>query len=255
MNQDDVVSAAVEDADGLAAGLAGLSRLIAGSGTLELLLTKVANFAVAAVPGADGAGVTMQELGAPDTIVASSTFVTDVDSVQYRLGEGPCISAAATGKTTGSGALGEDQAWPRFGPMAAALGVHSAISLPLVLGDRILGALNVYSHQRDAFDGSSRHIGEQFAGPAAVAIHNAQILDQSRRETARLEVAMSARSMIDRAVGIVMARSGISADDAFIRLRIMSQHQHETMTTVATRLVDDAVQQALDRKPLPGGAA
>src|SRR5664279_4048858 len=99
MAEDDVASPAVEDvedADGLAAGLAGLSRLIAGSGTLELLLTKVANFAVAAVPGADGAGVTMQQTGEPDTIVASSTFVRDVDSVQYRLGEGPCISDAAS---------------------------------------------------------------------------------------------------------------------------------------------------------------
>lgn len=34
------------------------------------------------------------------------------------------------------------------------------------------GALNVYAHERDAFDETSRRIGEQFAGPAAVAIHN-----------------------------------------------------------------------------------
>jgi GAF domain-containing protein len=145
--------------------------------------------------------------------------------------------------------LGEDQAWPRFGPRAADLGVHSAISLPLVLDGNVLGALNVYSHQHNAFDGSSRHIGEQFAAPAAVAIHNAQILDQSRRATARLEAALTGRSMIDRAVGIVMARSGVSADDAFLRLRIMSQQQNLSMVVVATRLVDEAVQQAQDRKP------
>ena len=73
---------------------AGLAGPICGQDSLEHLLTEVATFAMMAVPGDDAAGVTMLE---PDTIVASAQFVRDVDSIQYRLGEGPCISAAATG--------------------------------------------------------------------------------------------------------------------------------------------------------------
>lgn len=68
-----------DDFLGLAAGLAGKAGLIAGRGTLEQLLTRVAGFAMLAVPGADGAGVTMLKSGQPDTIVASETFVRDVD--------------------------------------------------------------------------------------------------------------------------------------------------------------------------------
>jgi GAF domain-containing protein len=240
-----------DDEYGLAAGLAGLSGLVAGAGTLEQLLTEIATFAVRAVPGANGAGVTMLERGEPDTIVASDAFVRDVDSIQYRIGEGPCISAAATGRTTASAALGEDEAWPSFGPLAAELGIHSALSLPLNLNGETLGALNVYAHKRNAFDGSSQRIGELFAGPAAVAIHNARTLDHALRVAVRLETALTSRSMIDRAVGIVMSRSGLSPEDAFARLRILSQQQHIKLSIVAENLVAEAVRSAQARNAAP----
>jgi GAF domain-containing protein len=243
--------ASSEDDVGLAAGLAGLAGLVAGSGTLKQLLTEVATFAMEAVPGADGAGVTMLEAGQQDTIVASASFVREVDSIQYRLGEGPCISAAAHGRTTGSGCLGEDRSWPNFGPLAAELGVHSAISLPLVLNDEVLGALNVYAHERDAFGATSRRLGELFASPAAVAIHNARVLDQARRATARLETALVSRSTIDHAIGIIMSRTGLSEDDAFLRLRIRSQSENVKVAVVAARLVQDAVRRALMRPQNP----
>ncbi len=237
------------DVLGLEAGLAALSGLVTGVAPLEELLTKVADFAVMATPGADGAGVTVLEAGRADTLVASAEFVREVDTVQYRLGEGPCISAASSGVTTGSAALGEDASWPTFGPMAADLGVHSAISFPLILDGETVGALNVYAHRRDAFDGSARAMGEQFAGPAAVAVHNARALDRARRAVDRLEVALASRSTIDQAIGILMARSGISAEDAFVRLRIMSQHQHVKLAAIAATLVAEAVRRANARRP------
>ena len=53
----------LSDEDDLQAALLGLSRLVAGSDPLEALLTQVAEFAVRAIPGADGAGVTMYNDG------------------------------------------------------------------------------------------------------------------------------------------------------------------------------------------------
>lgn len=226
------------DSLGLAAGLAGLATLVAGANTLEQLLTEVASFAMLAVPSADGAGVTMLTLGHPDTIVASQTFVRDVDAIQYRIGEGPCISAAANGTTRTSPDLGQDAEWPTFGPLAADLGVHSALSLPLQVNGDVLGALNVYSHQRDAFDGSSRRVGEQFAGPASVAVHNARTLAQAQRTAAELQIALTSRSTIDRAVGVIMSRSGLTAEDAFVRLRIISQREHTKLNVIAERLLE-----------------
>ena len=79
----------LSDEDDLQAGLLGLSRLVAGSDPLEALLTRVAEFAVRAIPGADGAGVTMYNDGTSSTVAASAPFVRDVDDIQYGLGEGP----------------------------------------------------------------------------------------------------------------------------------------------------------------------
>jgi GAF domain-containing protein len=241
-------AASQPDDAGLSAGLGGLAGLVVGGSTLEQMLTEVAEFALQAVPGADGVGVTMLEAGRPDTIVSSARFVRDVDAIQYRLGEGPCISAATQGRTTGSSALGEDASWPRFGPHAAALGIHSAISLPLLLDGETIGALNVYAYARSAFDAEAQRVGELFAAPAAVAIHNARVLDQVQREAIRLQTALANRSAIDHAIGIIMSRTGISEEEAFVQLRIMSQDEHVKLSVVAVRLVEQAVSRARTRR-------
>ena len=135
--------------DDLAVSLSALSRLSAARLSLEDLLTEVARlsledlltevatFAVQAIPGADGAGLTLLEADRADTIVKSAPFVREVDDIQYRLGEGPCISAAALGRPMRSGSLGGDHRWPRFGPRVGRLGVHSVLSLPLISADQV----------------------------------------------------------------------------------------------------------------------
>jgi GAF domain-containing protein len=236
-----------DDYDGLTLGLAGLSGMVAGASTLEALLAEVATFAVQATPGADGAGVTVIEAGQADTIVASAQFVRDVDAIQYRLGEGPCISATSNGATTASPYLAQDPNWPNFGPLAAAVGVQSVISFPLVVDSVVFGSLNVYSHEVNAFDGSSQQVGERFAGPAAVAIHNARMLAKALRTAEQLETALRSRSIIDRAIGIIQSRSGVSGDEAFVRLRVISQREHTKLAVVAGNLVEEAVRRANGR--------
>ncbi|MEP6462678.1 MAG: hypothetical protein ABJC62_04530, partial [Frankiaceae bacterium] len=79
------------DEDDLTAGLAGLSGLLTGHRPLRETLTDIAEFAVKAIPGADGAGLTMLEDDRAQTVVSSAAFVHAVDDVQYGLGEGPCL--------------------------------------------------------------------------------------------------------------------------------------------------------------------
>ncbi len=91
-----------QDAD-LATSLSELSQLSAGRFGLVELLTKVATMAVQAIPGADGAGLTLLEPHHADIIVKSTDFVREIDDIQYSIGQGPCISAAAAGTTMRSG--------------------------------------------------------------------------------------------------------------------------------------------------------
>ncbi len=242
---------AAEDTD-LRHSLASLARLGSNRLGLEDLLTRVATYAVQAIPGADGAGLTLLEDDRADTIVATAAFVHEVDDIQYGMGQGPCISAAAEARTMMSGSLGADPRWPRFGGAVARLGVHSVVSLPLVTPDGVVGAMNVYAHDKFAFDDRAAELGEIFAMPAAIAVQNAQVLAQTQRLAERLQAALEARGVIDRAVGIMMSRSGSTEEQALKRLRTLSQHEHTKLVEVARQVVDEAVRRARVRHR-PGG--
>ncbi len=112
-----------------------------------------------AIPGADGAGLTLLEEGRSNTIVATAPFVREIDDVQYGMGQGPCISAASEGRTVMSGSLGADSRWPRFGGRVARLGVHSVVSLPLITLDGVVGAMNVYAHAKNSFSSRAAELG------------------------------------------------------------------------------------------------
>jgi GAF domain-containing protein len=235
-----------EDED-LRDSLAGLSRLASDRLPLEDLLTQVATYAVQAIPGADGAGLTLLEQDKADTIVATAPFVTEVDDIQYGMDQGPCISAAREGQTVISGSLGGDPRWPRFGGRVARLGVHSVVSLPLVTPDGVVGAMNVYAHGKNIFDDRAAELGQIFAAPAAIAVQNAHVLAQTRRLANRLQSALELRGVIDRAVGILMSRSGITENEALDRLRSLSQREHRKLADVARQIVDEAVARARAR--------
>ena len=180
-------------------------------------------------------------------MVASAEFVREVDAIQYGIGEGPCITAATERRTVHSGSLGGDRQWPRFGPRVGRLGVHSVLSLPLVAGEGVLGAMNVYAHAKDAFDDRAVELGELFAVQAAISVQNAQALAQARRLATQLQAALTSRAVIDQAVGILMSRTGCTAGEAFDKLRVISQTENRKSSAVAQSILDEAVRRARAR--------
>jgi GAF domain-containing protein len=243
---------ASSDAADLKTAMGDLAGLVSGGRGLPELLAEVAAFAVHAIPGADGAGVTLLRVDRVDNMVealaASAPFVAEIDEIQYvTLNEGPCITAALERRTVRSGSLGGEKMWPRFGPRVGRLGVHSALSLPLLLPGQVVGAINVYAHGKDVFDDHAAELGELFAKPAAVAVHNAQILAKATALAAQLQTALSTRPVIDQAIGLLRGRSGRSADEAFAQLRAISQTEHRKLADVAQRIVDEAVRRARAR--------
>jgi GAF domain-containing protein len=237
----------LDDEDELAASLSGLTGLLSSHRALEDTLVRIAEFAVQAIPGAQGAGLTLLEEDRPQTVVATADFVRAVDDVQYALQEGPCVSAVTEKRTFTSGNLGGEPQWPRFGPRIGRLGVHSALSLPLLLPDRVVGALNVYAHERDVFDDGAVRMGEQFAPQAAVTVFNAQMLAQAERLVTQLQQALTSRATIDHAIGVLMSRSGGTEAQAFDTLRGMSQSRSMKLADVAAEIVREARSRARAR--------
>lgn len=236
----------------LYAGLRGVAGLVAGARGVIDLLGDVAEFAAQAIPGVDGVGVALVEppgrTSGIQTWAATAEFVRDLDTIQYQeLNEGPCITCMQSGRVCVSGSLGSDTRWPHFGGRVARMGVHSALSLPLMVGDQVIGAINTYARSRDAFGEHAVRLGSQFAGTAAVSVYNAQLLTGAQERTRQLQRALDSRAVIDQAIGIIRARTGCSAEEAFERLTRMSQTENTKLHVVAVRLVEEAVRRARAR--------
>jgi len=233
-------------------GLAGIAAIMAGAQGIEQVLREVAAFAARAIPGADGAGVSLVqtvESGIGETIwAATNDAILDIETVQYeKLREGPGITCVHSGRPTLAGSVGGDSRWPRFGGRVARLGMHSAMALPLLVGGEVIGALDAYARARDVFGEHAVELGTEFARPAAVAVYNAQVLKHARGRAERLQRALDSRAIIDQAIGILRARGGISAEEAFDRLVQLSQTDQTKLHVVAGTLVAEAVRRAQAR--------
>lgn len=134
--------------------------------------------------------------------------------------------------------------------------MHSVVSLPLIAPDGVVGALNVYARAKNVFDERAAELGMIFAAPAAIAVQNAHVLDRTRRLTRQLQTALESRGVVDRAVGIMMSRSGGTAAEAMDRLRNLSQAEQRKLVVVAQQIVDEAVRRAnVRQQQAPGNSA
>jgi anti-anti-sigma regulatory factor len=234
--------------DDLRTSLVALEYLATSERELSDVLTRVAQSAVLAIPGADGAGLTLLQAGQVQTVAASAQFVAEIDAIQYCIDEGPCVTSAALVRTVCSGKLTADPQWPRFGARIAHLGVHSALSIPLQTPDGVVGAMTVYAYATDAFDERGVRTGELFAVPAAIAVENARVLAQARLLAKQLQLAVANQAVIDQATGIVMSRLGCNPDQALQQLRRTRQTKDETLNTIALRIVEGALNTPTKRR-------
>ena len=94
------------------------------------LLHLICLAAIDAVPGAEYAGITLADRhGKLETPAATDPLVHDVDALQYELGQGPCVDAVQGRWQARSDDLRVDVRWPKYGPVAADLGIMSQMGI------------------------------------------------------------------------------------------------------------------------------
>jgi GAF domain-containing protein len=180
---------------------------------------------------------------------ATTPVVREIDLMQYEvLHEGPCISCMQSRRAMVSGSLGSDSRWPRFGARVARLGIASALSLPLLIQDQVVGSINVYARGKDLFGEHAVRLGLAFAEPAAISVYNTQLLVAAQERAEQLQRALVSRKVIDQAIGIVRGRTGGTEDDAFNALKRISQIENIKLAQVAERIVDESVRRARRRQ-------
>jgi len=170
--------------------------------------------------------------GTLKTFAPTDEVITQADSVQYELGEGPCIEAARSGKTVCTAHVGSDERWPGYGAKAASLGIAGQMAVHIYATRSSSAALNLYSATEGAFEDST-HIVELFASQAAVALGFSRSIET-------LKAALGARNAIGLAIGMTMERYGLDEQRAFNFLVRVSQTSNVKLRVVAEEVVEQA---------------
>jgi len=220
------------------AALERLSAVLVDDATVDSVMQLVLGLA-ASITVSDAASISML-VGSPNrfiTLNATDPEVVDLDEVQYETTRGPCLDAIRTGKPVITDLVDDAPEWPEFVTAARRSGVTSVFSSPLQVRGESRGGLNLYSHQPGAINEWNHDAIATFARSAAVVLTNAQAFEQSTEHSAGLERALQTRDTIGIAKGILMATENLTDDEAFDRLRNLSQRANRKLRDIAGEVV------------------
>lgn len=227
---------------GLPGALQELSELLLATDSVQDLMQKIAELSVRTVTTAVTCGITMANGGRVITVAASDPLGAQLDEQQYQIDEGPCLQALRTAEIVTSPNLSTETRWDGYPQRAMAYGVSAVYSSPLIVRGQTLGALNLYAEQPGGFDGDDcADTIAQIVTLVAVALTGTLRNYGDVTLTDQLQEALSTRSVIDQAMGIIMGAQHCTADQAFAILRGASQTRNLRLAQIAQSLVDRAI--------------
>jgi ANTAR domain/GAF domain len=216
---------------------------LAAEEPLSASLQRLVDAALKVVPGADAVSVTVTIHSGtePKTAAASHEWAVLVDKNQYEAGDGPCLEAARIREPVLVAGKEAFAKWPQFAGDAARYGVRAYLSTPLAVtgapNGALIGALNVYGFEQDAFDRLDEALLRLVTTTATGTISNSQRYIQMRAVADNMRIAMASRAEIEQAKGVLMAVHGVTSEEAFDRLVKQSQHSNTKLITVARELL------------------
>ena len=97
--------------------------------------------------------------------------------------------------------------------------------------------VRVFDYLQEPPSGDSAESSRRFAEYAATAMAHSSLYHSARREVEQLQEALTSRGVIDQAKGILMARYRCGSDEAFLRLKQMSNDTNVRVRDVARALI------------------
>jgi GAF domain-containing protein len=182
-------------------------------------------------------GMTMRATGRAATVACSDPLAAEIDEVQYKLDDGPCLHAMRSGdRVCIDDTAGQDR-WPRFEAAAHARGIRSCLALPLIADGKPVGALNLYARGVAAFGAVPVRRAESLAENASGALSLMLRLASYSELTEQLRSSLTSRAVIYQALGVIMAQERCTQARAFEILRTASQHSNVKLRDVASAIV------------------
>jgi len=195
--------------------------------------------------------------GDPDFVMCVTGEVSEqLAELQLTLGEGPCHDVLATAAPVLAADLSDAEyfrRWPGFTPAARQLGAGAIFAFPLTVGAIRAGVLALYRGSPGPLP--DRQLGDLLilADAATVMLlasahgeaetENGAWLDGQARDLALH------RTEIDQATGMLTVQLGVSAAQAFARLRAYAYSQDRRLADVAGDIVTRRLRLPRDQDP------
>lgn len=211
---------------------------------------------LACVAGLDIDGAAISLLTAStlrETLFATDATAELLEELQFTLGEGACMDAAATGRPALIPDLdvpAETGRWPVYADaVVEQAGVRAVFAFPLQWGTLNLGVLDLYRRAPGSLSRPELRDATSVADTAALMLLGMRTAGNSATGP-MWDPSWGTHAEIHQATGMVMAQLGVGAADAFTRLRAYSFAQSRLLGDVAHDVVARRLRFTDDR---PGG--
>jgi len=235
----DAGSGASGDLERLAEAFAELVEAMMGEFDVHELLQVLVDRCVDVLDvSAAGLMLASSEAGL-QVMVASDERANFLELFQIQADQGPCLDGYHRGAAVVAVALeGGFDRWPRFASAAAAAGYTSVIAVPLRVGGKVMGALNLFgTAERPAPDVPTARVAQAMADVAAAAIEQVRLARERVALIVQLETALESRVVIEQAKGILAYHLDIDLQEAFLLLRHRSRSSRRLLKDVALEAI------------------
>lgn len=172
-------------------------------------------------------------------VAATTAGARDIELFQLQADEGPCVDCYLSGQPVSVADLGAAaQRWPRFVPVAQTAGFASVHAVPMRAAGVVLGALGLFGTRTGELAERDLLVAQTLAHLACVATVQGHAPTPSTI-IPRLRSALTNRTVVEQAKGLLHELLDVSIEDAFVVLRAYSHANGEHLSDVARRLMTD----------------
>jgi GAF domain-containing protein len=206
------------------------------------LLTGLTDYSVRLL-SADAVGILLADSQDHLRVVAYSSENAQLTEVmQLEVDEGPCVDCYRTAASvTAIDLTGAAHRWPLFTALATVAGdppFRAVHALPLRLRGAAIGAMNLFGHQPGPISPADLVLGQALADVATIAILQERAVRRAEVVAEQMQYALTSRVLIEQAKGILAQHSGLSMDEAFLRMRRWTRNRNRRLADVARDIAE-----------------
>jgi ANTAR domain-containing protein len=206
-------------------------------------LNELVGLATRQVRACSGAAAALWQGREPMVMAASHPDVCELAEVELAAQRGPAVDSLAAATTLACPDTLYERRWPEYAHAALCRGVRCSVTLVHRSGGAAV-TLSLFSARPRVLDPEQLPVAELLVAVGGAVIGNMSSYGDARRTALQLREGAQARALVDQAKGVLMHAFGCSADEAFERMRKLSQQRNLKMTEVAQRVIDSRLASA-----------